>query len=153
MCVRGASSACGTRSFQRVTRRCAGSPAVRASWPQAAHACAPCSLAPADIPCVLSSNVNSICAFQNLSNADSSNFKIFSQDLGPPSVAPLYLVPLFYFKKNAHTLFFLIPYPLCNINRTHCTSSFPPNKPQFKYYSTWNPFCWSPPGLTGSWLP
>ena len=111
MCVRGASSACGTRSFQRVTRRCAGSPAVRAGWPHATHACAPCSLTPADITCVLSSNVNSIYAFQNLSNADASKCNFFSQDLGPPYVAPLYLVPLFYFKKNAHTLFFLIPYP------------------------------------------
>ena len=32
-------------------------------------------------PCVLSSNVNSIYAFQNLSNADSSNCTSFSQDL------------------------------------------------------------------------
>ena len=119
VCVRGASSACGTRSFQRVTRRCAGSPAVRAGWPHAAHASAPCSLTPADITCVLSSNVNSIYAFQNLSNADSSNCKFFSQDLGPPSVAPLYLVPLFYFKKNAHTLFFSYTLPSlsdkCNV--------------------------------------
>ena len=36
----------------------------------------------------------------------------------------------------------------------HTSRLIHPKKQQpFKYYTTWSPFCWSQPGLTGHWLP
>ena len=47
--ARGASSACGARSFQRGTRRCACSPAARAGWPPVARAQKRCCMLPSTI--------------------------------------------------------------------------------------------------------
>jgi hypothetical protein len=47
--ARGASSACGARSFQRDTRRCACSPAARAGWPPVARAQKRCCMLPSTI--------------------------------------------------------------------------------------------------------
>ena len=47
--ARGALSACGARSFQRDTRRCACSPAARAGWPPVARAQKRCCMLPSPI--------------------------------------------------------------------------------------------------------